>query len=427
MPRRQSSRRRRRFFLHVGELQDLLKVYCHTFLIFVTSIGLKMSRLPRGGRLIFDVVDLACLAHMTQIALAASIPRQRVNLHRSCQKHVTLLDFDDITFKLRFRFRREHVMDLMRELDLLDASGHPKMLFVGDGEHSFGRYVRADAALLATLRRLSYVVRLEDLVHELSMGYTLLSVASNWMIDYIYDNYSSRLNRIEAWEDLFPDFADAIRVKCNGLFNNIIGFTDGHFQRIARPGGARNKVWKASQKLFYNRYYRTHGLKYIATVLANGIMLLHGAYAGKEHDSPCLKATGLVATLRRMEQEGRGWWMLFGDSAFMLSRHLQRMLKGLQRRTAAGKLFNTAMASVRVSVENAIGEVLGRWGAIGHKKMNRLGAMPLGRHVSVAVFLHNCEGILYGNLCTGMFGEALRESLTLSGYIARASFRACEQ
>jgi len=75
------------------------------------------------------------------------------------------------------------------------------------------------------------------------------------------------------------------------------------------------------------------------------------------------------------------------------------------------------MAGVRVAIENAIGEVLGQWGHVGHKKTNILGSVPLAKHVSVAVFLHNIQGILYGNLCTSMFGEGLRERLSVSGYL----------
>jgi len=40
---------------------------------------------------------------------------------------------------------------------------------------------------------LSYVVRIDELVNELSMSKTLLSLATNWMIDYIYNNYMSNL------------------------------------------------------------------------------------------------------------------------------------------------------------------------------------------------------------------------------------------
>ena len=321
---------------------------------------------------------------------------------------------------MKFRFRREHVWMLLQELNLLTSDGYPRQLQVGRVGHT--QSCRADTALLIMLRKLSYVCRNADLQAELGCSSTLISEAFNSMVDYIFDNFSSKLNRLEPWVDRFPEFAQAISRKVGGMFTNLICFTDGHFQRIARPGGPRNKLSKTSQKMMYNRYYKAHGLKYIVTVFPNGIMLVHGAYAGREHDSPIFKAAGLVQALRRLELAGRGHWIIFGDSAFALSQYVQRMLRGASKRTRAGRRYNRKMARVRVSIENAIGEVLTQWGLVGHKNTNLLGAIPLAKHVSVAVFLHNVQGILYGNQCTQKFGDHLREMLSVSEYIAMREY-----
>eukprot|EP00961_Rhodomonas_salina_P108719 1463602-Rhodomonas_salina.1 len=59
------------------------------------------------------------------------------------------------------------------------------------------------------------------------------------MVDHIYDNFAKELADIRTWEPEFDDFAAYIERK-GGLFNNIIGFIDGHFQFVCRPGGRRN-------------------------------------------------------------------------------------------------------------------------------------------------------------------------------------------
>ena len=104
----------------------------------------------------------------------------------------------------------------------------------------------------------------------------------------------------------------------------------------------------------------------------------------------------------------------------MVTQHTQRMLRGAAKNTQAGRVYNRYMAKARVSVENAFAGLLNKWGLIGHKRVNKLGSMPLSKHVAVAAMLHNVEGILYGNQITAMFGNHLRERLTVSSYLARA-------
>ncbi len=60
-------------------------------------------------------------------------------------------------------------------------------------------------------------------------------------------------------------------------------------------------------------------------------------------------------------------WVVFGDSAFALDTHVQRMLKGVRARIPRGKAFNSVMASTRVANEHAFSELLSQWGLVGHK------------------------------------------------------------
>ncbi len=77
------------------------------------------------------------------------------------------------------------------------------------------------------------------------------------------------------------------------------------------------------------------------------------------------------------------------------------------------------MAGVLVSVKNAFAELLNRWRFIGTKCLQVLGSMPVGKHVGVAVLLHNCYGILYGTQASQMFGQELLAGLTLH-FLAKA-------
>ncbi len=46
--------------------------------------------------------------------------------------------------------------------------------------------------------------------------------------------------------------------------------------------------------------------------------------------------------------------------------------------------------------------------------------MPVGKHVGVAVLLHNCYGILYGMQASQMFGQELLAELTLHSFLGKA-------
>ena len=144
-------------------------------------------------------------------------------------------------------------------------------------------------------------------------------------------------------------------------------------------------------------------------------------HAGREHDSPCLLGSGIRQQLQQAAQRSGRSWAVFGDSAFGLDRHVHRMLRGAAKHTVAGRRYNRYMSKARVAVENAFAELLNRWGFVGHKRLNKLGSMPVAKHVKVAVMLHNCEAICYGNQATAMFGDDhLREKLTIGSYLARA-------
>jgi hypothetical protein len=127
----------------------------------------------------------------------------------------------------------------------------------------------------------------------------------------------------------------------------------------------------------------------------------------------------IVQQLREIRTRTQRRWVVFGDSAFALDAHVQRMLKGVRARIPRGKAFNTAMARTRVANEHAFGELLSQWALVGHKRVLKLGSMPLSMHMHVAVMLRNMQVVLYGSQTELTFGGSLREPLTLQSLLAR--------
>jgi hypothetical protein len=128
----------------------------------------------------------------------------------------------------------------------------------------------------------------------------------------------------------------------------------------------------------------------------------------------------VIEQLREIRARTHRRWVVFGDSAFALDTHVQRMLKGVRARIPRGKAFNTTMARTRVANEHAFGELLNQWGLVGHKRVLKLGSMPLSMHMHVAVLLRNMQVIWYGSQTQLCFEGTLRESLTVQSLLARA-------
>ncbi len=102
------------------------------------------------------VLFLAMLA-----GLAACIPRLQPELHPA-SRHVSINDFDDVTFRHRFRFRRDHVREMLAHFKLLEPDGEPLVLSVGRSGHT--SRISSDAAFLTVLSKLSYPASYDDLL-----------------------------------------------------------------------------------------------------------------------------------------------------------------------------------------------------------------------------------------------------------------------
>ena len=94
---------------------------------------------------------------------------------------------------------------------------------------------------------------------------------------------------------------------------------------------------------------------------------------------------------------------LYGDPAYPLSVYLQTPFKEIPLTPAMAE-FNSAMSSVRTSVEWVFGDVIGSFKFLDFKKNLKIGLSPVGKHYIVSALLRNALTCLYGNNAGTYFG-----------------------
>ena len=154
-----------------------------------------------------------------------------------------------------FRFKKNEILALARVLNLPEK-------FTCDQ----GTVCESIKALCIVLRRFAYPCRFSDLVPQFGRPVPELSMITNTVVDFIFQNHGEKLT---TWNHalLNPQslrlYADAIHQKGAAL-ENCFGFVDGTVRRICRPG--------QMQRIVYNGHKRVHALKFQSVVLPNGII-----------------------------------------------------------------------------------------------------------------------------------------------------------
>lgn len=121
-------------------------------------------------------------------------------------------------------------------------------------------------ALCILLRRLSYPCRYADIVHRFAKPVPVLSMITNLVLDYIYDEHSHKVmqwNHVLLSPANLENYANAVYAKGAPLAN-CFGFIDGTVRPISRPG--------ENQRVVYNGHKRVHALKYQSVALPNGLI-----------------------------------------------------------------------------------------------------------------------------------------------------------
>lgn len=249
--------------------------------------------------------------------------------------------------------------------------------------------------LCLLLRRLTYPCRYVDLVKMFARPVPELSMISNTVLDWIYNNHAFRLT---SWDQFFLSPAYLERY-CRSVadrgcpLRNCFGFIDGTVRAISRPD--RN------QRSVYNGHKRVHALKFQSVALPNGLIgNLFGPVEGRRHDAAMLRDSNLLTALERVAHNQAGDVVcLYGDPAYPL----RPQLMGPYRQgdvpvlTDEMKAFNKAMSEVRISVEWLFGDVANYFKFIDYKKNLKIGMSAVGKQYIVSALFRNVLTCLYGN------------------------------
>lgn len=230
------------------------------------------------------------------------------------------------------------------------------------------------------------------------------------------------------WASEFGTFANAFQA-AGVPIDNLIGFLDAKLFPICRPG--------RYQRVMYSGHKRIHGVKIQSTVFPNGecccacmyvtfcahrcsvlcrtglLVYPFGPCNGSRHDGFVLRESGLLDIMQETTQQLGQHFVLFADSAYPVNPHLWRMYKGANM-TPVQRAFNSDMASERIAVEWAFGNVVALWPYLDFRKKWHVLHQPVGLFVNVGVVLTNVHTCMYGNIVLAKYGMERPE---LSVYI----------
>lgn len=124
----------------------------------------------------------------------------------------------------------------------------------------------------------------------------------------------------------------------------------------------------------------------------------------------------ILAVMREVYHRCGIPYLIFGDSAFPLNMHMQRMLKG--RLDKESKCFNALMARHRICIENVFAEIYQNWGFTSHHLTHKLGSELVGEMYLVATLLQNCKACCEGNQMAAQFGMDLLCEMDLQRFLS---------
>jgi hypothetical protein len=166
-------------------------------------------------------------------------------------------------FYFRFRFRRQHFLTLMDEMELTG-----KVLKCGDNKHAHN--FPADLCIMVLLNRLSYPTTYKAQVDIFGIPSNRLADIFHAAVDLIYFKYRA-LTMLETWVPYFSEFAAVFR-QYGSPYPYQVALIDGTLTRSARPGGLRNKKPKnkKDQRNFYKGDKGAHGYQTMGAFFPNG-------------------------------------------------------------------------------------------------------------------------------------------------------------
>ena len=256
-------------------------------------------------------------------------------------------------------------------------------------------------ALPIFLYRFATAARFYDMERDFCRREAQLKVIFSTVCSLIIDRWGFLLttdvrNPLFTRENLRRS-ARAIARKLGLSALSVFGFIDGKLFSTCRPS--------TGQESMYNGKDREHGLKYLAVVLAFGLLLFfYGAEAGRRHDGFLYLESGIYDRLG--EVLGPALRLaLFGDSAFPRSDRLLKPFIG-NNLTPLEEAWNARWCPMRVSVEWALGKIVTLWKLVGTRQQMKVLLSPVDKWVRTAALLTNLHTCFYGGLISTYFGCA---------------------
>ena len=164
-------------------------------------------------------------------------------------------DMDNPECKANFRFKKHDLAVLAEALHLPERFRCSQRTVADQME-----------GLCMLLKRMAYPCRFADMIPLFGRPVPELSMITNTVIDYLYDEHA---HRITDWNNAILDtvhlqqYADAIH-QHGAALQNCFGFIDGTVRPICRPG--------QQQRIMYNGHKRIHSIKFQSVTLPNGLI-----------------------------------------------------------------------------------------------------------------------------------------------------------
>jgi len=301
----------------------------------------------------------------------------------------------------KFRFCKDDIRNLVTVLEIPPVMSLKNRCVVD-----------AEDALCMTLRRFVYPNRLTDLEKLFGRPKSVLSLAINETVDFLYERHGHLLTRLDQpWmdRDHLSSYAEAIHDAGSPL-EHCFGFIDGTVRPICRP--------IRFQRAVFNGHKRVHAIKFQSLTLPNGIIgNLWGPVEGRRHDAGILRESGLLDQLNNLPQTENGEpFCIYGDPAYPIRPWLiSPFRQGAMGLNQQQQDFNRAMSELRISVEWTFGKILKYWAFVDYKKDLKVFLQPVGKYYLVAGLLTNCHTCMYGSQ-SGIYFDM--EAPALRDYIA---------
>ena len=130
---------------------------------------------------------------------------------------------------------------------------------------------------------------------------------------------------------------------------------------------------------------------------------MYGPVEGRQHDAFILSESGVLDKLRPFTQPNGQPYVVYGDPAYGIQSNIISPFRSGQPLTPAEQEFNTAMSSVRVSVEWTFGKIIQLFAFLDFKKNIKVLLQPVGEYYIVGTLLTNCHTCLYGSQTSSFF------------------------